>query len=117
ETAREGAERRAEVDRVCHPVADVLVGEVAERRARGGERLDARLVDPEAERLGEHDDGVEDAAEAYGDGDRERDVAARIVGLLAERGGALESAEREQAEDGRERDRTDRRPRLGHERL
>src|SRR5579884_559794 len=117
ERARERGEHRAEVDRVLHPAADVLPREVAERRARAGERLDPGRVDAEAERLGEHHDRVEDAAEADGDRDRERDVPPRVVRLLAERRGALEPAEGEEPEDRGEGDSADRRSGRRHERL
>src|SRR5205823_11604378 len=88
EAAREGADRGSQVDRVLHAAADVLLREVTEGGARGRERLDAAGADSEPERLGEHDDRVEDAAEGDRDGDRERDVPARVVGLFPEGGGA-----------------------------
>ena len=46
-----------------------------------------------------HDD-VEAARHEHRGADRARDVAARVVGLLAERRGALEAREGEEAEDG-----------------
>src|SRR5207249_11332933 len=84
EQARERAQRRAEVDRVLHAAADVRLREIAEWGARARERLDSGRVDAESERLREHDDYVEDAAETDGARDCERDVAARVVRLLAE---------------------------------
>jgi hypothetical protein len=106
-TARKGAQHRAEVDRVGHAVTDVALREVVERRRGAGEGVDPGLVDAEAERLTEHDERVEDAAEPDSHGDGERHVATRIVGLLAERGCSFEAAEGEEAEDRRERDRTE----------
>ena len=104
ERRRERADRGAEVDEVGERLADVVVAQVAERRGRLAEALDPLLVDPEAEALGDHADDVEDARHDDGDEDRARDVAARVVGLLAERRRALEAAEGQEAEDGGDRD-------------
>src|SRR4029453_13380684 len=71
------------VDRVLHAVADVRLREIPERGPRAPERFDPGRVDPEPERLREHDDYVEDGAEADRARDRERDVAAGVVRLLA----------------------------------
>ncbi len=117
EARRECAQRRTEVDRVPHAAADVRLGEVADRRARARERLRAGGVEAEAERLREHHDHVEHAAEANRARDRERDVAPRVVRLLAESGSSFEAAERQQPEHRRERNRADAGSGRRHERL
>src|SRR4029079_18416571 len=105
----ERAHRRAEVDDVREAGPDVVLAEVAERTARLAEALDARVAEAEPEALGDHADDVERAGREYRDQDGARDVAAGIVGLLPQRGCALEAAEGQEAEhrrdrDGRERD-------------
>src|SRR6185503_14745079 len=97
--------------------ADVALGELVEWRGGAREGVDPRLVDPEAEGLAEHDERVEDSAEPDRHGDRERDVAARVVRLLAERGRAFEAAEGEEAEDRCERNRAQPDSFRGDERL
>ena len=64
----------------------------------------------EAPRLGEHAHEVEDAGADDGVSDRAGDVAARLVRLLAERGGALEAGERQERQHDPEAERGTRRP-------